>query len=348
MNPRVAILWLNYNSAPIFHIVEKSLRSLAELDYDNFHVYIIDNGSNDGSIEKICKLVKNDQKLRSCSTIVRLGTNLGFTGAIDVVWQHVKDLDFNYLALLNNDVIVEPESLKKLVEFLEARPDVCGVQGILLLGGGRKVDCFGCYVDSLLESISFMYLHNVDEVPRRGLYVTYCTGAYSLYNIQHLKQITTKTGDLFPKWAFAYWDDDYLGMKGWTMGYKFCAIPIIAGRHCRSLTFRRVKTLQTYFVRRNYIAKALSVRTIEKFFALYRGIRICLHKGKKERLYLRMLYDGFRLWKKVHTCFDFSRMPIIRYPISEVVKFCLVYRLRASKLDDFVTKQVLENYSFRY
>ena len=83
--PKVSIIWLNYNSYHILKIVSKSIESLIKLDYPNYEIIIVDNGSNDGSFEEIKKIVqkfKNLYKKFPTIKMVRLRTNLGFTGGI--------------------------------------------------------------------------------------------------------------------------------------------------------------------------------------------------------------------------------------------------------------------------
>jgi len=54
--PPVSILWLNYNSFPFINIVLESLQGIQNLDYPNYELIIVDNGSTDGSL-KIIKML---------------------------------------------------------------------------------------------------------------------------------------------------------------------------------------------------------------------------------------------------------------------------------------------------
>lgn len=109
-SPHVAILILCYNAVAW---LERCLESVSATRYDNFRVYLLDNGSTDGSLS----LVK---RRFPWVEVIEHGTNLGFCegnnrgiaialadGASDIV-------------LLNPDTWVEPDWLTPLVGLAEA------------------------------------------------------------------------------------------------------------------------------------------------------------------------------------------------------------------------------------
>jgi glycosyltransferase involved in cell wall biosynthesis len=53
MQLKVSIVWLNYNSAKFLGLVLRSLKSLFDLDYDDYEIIIVDNASTDGSFKAI-------------------------------------------------------------------------------------------------------------------------------------------------------------------------------------------------------------------------------------------------------------------------------------------------------
>jgi len=114
--PKVSVIWLNYNSIHAIDIAFKSLEAVANLNYPNFELIIVDNGSTDGSAQIIEKIVY--EKLRSKMNVkfVRLKRNLGFTGGNNIGYR-LKDPDSKYIMLTHNDVIPYPKSLRLLVEF---------------------------------------------------------------------------------------------------------------------------------------------------------------------------------------------------------------------------------------
>jgi glycosyltransferase involved in cell wall biosynthesis len=64
--PKISIIWLNYNSSRILPIVLKSLESIINLNYPSskFELIVVDNGSTDGSFEKLRSLLPEKVPLR--------------------------------------------------------------------------------------------------------------------------------------------------------------------------------------------------------------------------------------------------------------------------------------------
>ena len=72
--PRVSIIILNWNS---YEVTMDCLLSLQKIDYSNFEIVLVDNGSVDGSPEK---LLENAPEIR----MIRNAANLGFAGGCNV------------------------------------------------------------------------------------------------------------------------------------------------------------------------------------------------------------------------------------------------------------------------
>jgi GT2 family glycosyltransferase len=108
--PRVSIIILNWNS---YEVTLDCLLSLRKIDYPNFEIILVDNGSVDGSPEK---LLENVSEIR----LIRNATNLGFAGGCNVGIRNALRRGTDYLLLLNNDTIVAPDFLTQLVRFTES------------------------------------------------------------------------------------------------------------------------------------------------------------------------------------------------------------------------------------
>jgi GT2 family glycosyltransferase len=108
--PRVSIIILNWNS---YEVTLDCLLSLRKIDYSNFEVVLVDNGSVDESSEK---LLANAPEIQ----LIRNATNLGFAGGCNVGMRDALRRGTDYVLLLNNDTIVAPDFLSHLVRVAES------------------------------------------------------------------------------------------------------------------------------------------------------------------------------------------------------------------------------------
>jgi GT2 family glycosyltransferase len=165
--PRVHVLLVNYGGWPD---TLECLESVFRLDYPDFRVIVCDNGSTDGSLDRIQAWADGrlaapsteDERLRRLScppvqkplsyetydragaeqggsessdarlVLVQSGANLGFAGGNNVGLRYLlARAEGGYVWLLNNDTVVACDALRKLVEVAEADPTI-GVVGARL------------------------------------------------------------------------------------------------------------------------------------------------------------------------------------------------------------------------
>lgn len=116
----VAVVVLTYNK---LEDTLECLESVVRLDYPSFETILVDNHSTDGSIEKIVARFPGIHCVRNAE-------NFGVAGGRNAGWEFVsKNLSCDYLFFLDNDVVLTPDSLTRLVKVLEARAEVgiaCG------------------------------------------------------------------------------------------------------------------------------------------------------------------------------------------------------------------------------
>lgn len=127
----IAVLVLNFNGK---HFLEVCFLSLLKNNFFPFDIYLIDNHSTDGSVE-FTKTRFPEIK------IIRYETNLGFARAYDRI---IRQLDYKYLVLLNNDTAVESGWLEALYSVAEENPRVaaCGSK-ILMMHNRQLIDHAG-------------------------------------------------------------------------------------------------------------------------------------------------------------------------------------------------------------
>ena len=106
--PSVTVIVLNWNGKDL---TVECLESLQQVNYSNFNILVVDNGSTDGSVE----LLK--EKFPEVSILV-LEKNLGYAGGNNRGFDSLKPDQPEYVIFLNNDTIVDENFIGPLVKQL--------------------------------------------------------------------------------------------------------------------------------------------------------------------------------------------------------------------------------------
>lgn len=104
--PKVSIIVLTWNN---YTDTKECIESLVKITYPNYEIVVVDNGSQDGSIQKIHLEFPN-------LTYIFNKENLGFTGGNNVGMKYAVESGTEFLLVLNNDTTVKNDFLEPLVE----------------------------------------------------------------------------------------------------------------------------------------------------------------------------------------------------------------------------------------
>ena len=130
---RYAIIIVNYRTASL---VCACLHSLcAEIQTNSGSVVVVDNNSEDGSIEYLDATIKA-QGWERWVTLLPQGYNGGFAAGNNVAIRHLlgQEVSTDYVMLLNPDTIVRAGAVERLAHFLFEHPEV-GIVGAQLENG---------------------------------------------------------------------------------------------------------------------------------------------------------------------------------------------------------------------
>jgi len=173
MTPKVCIVLVNYKTwRDTIECMESILRS----DYRNYQIVVVENGSGDESWDQMLRWARGEYQHEIStanplmhlshppvhkpllyfradaaeSASLRLGpldgimpilfiksaANLGFAGGNNVGMRYALNSDFDYVWLLNNDTVIESDSIRELVAYSEVKRekgDTVGIVGSKLL-----------------------------------------------------------------------------------------------------------------------------------------------------------------------------------------------------------------------
>ncbi|NON61557.1 glycosyltransferase [Acidianus sp. DSM 29099] len=211
---KVSIFVVYYNSTKISDLVTESLKSLKDLDYPNYEVILVDNGSTDSTL----KLLK--EKSPSFFKVVRSEKNLYFGGGNNLAMKY-SSKEAKWFYTVNPDAIPYSTSLKDLMERMEGERNVIASQGMILTDK-KKIDT-GRFVS---DAGSVIRLHNWLD-PKKEYFVTYATGAMMLLR----SDVYRRRGFIFHEVPLLYFDSNILGIEAYNMGFKVRYYPIETGYH---------------------------------------------------------------------------------------------------------------------
>jgi GT2 family glycosyltransferase len=109
-HPCIHICLVNWNQ---YDDTAECLESLRLIAYPRYQVLVIDNGSTDGSCDRLMSEFP-------WATYLRNDENIGFAGGNNVGIQYALDHETDYVFLLNNDTVVDPQVLEKLIVVAES------------------------------------------------------------------------------------------------------------------------------------------------------------------------------------------------------------------------------------
>ena len=224
--PHVTIVILNWNRKAD---TLECLDSLARMDYPSFSIVVVDNGSTDGSPDAFERWSRDNLAV----TLIRNAENRGFVRGSNQGMRHALSTDTDYVFLLNNDTVVEPDVLTMLVQAAERAGDT-GMVGpkIYQHGKGTVLDSAGTRAIPWLAQ-GFLIGHGeVDQ----GQYdhpgdLPYVTGTALLVKRAVLEEVGPMDEDYF-----CYFDDFDWGLKARKAGYRLLLVPKAVIHHKGSQT----------------------------------------------------------------------------------------------------------------
>ena len=118
--PKVSIIILNWNG---LEDTIECLESLKKITHPNYEVIVVDNGSEGNDAQML------QERFGDYIHIIRNDKNYGFAGGANIGMRYVlNNSAADYVLLLNNDTVVDPEFLTELVKVAEADPAI-GITG---------------------------------------------------------------------------------------------------------------------------------------------------------------------------------------------------------------------------
>ena len=194
------------------------LNSVSRINYPAFSIVVVDNGSTDGSPDSIEKW----SHLNSPVKLIRNSKNRGFVAGSNQAMRFALTTLTNYMFLLNNDTIVEPNILTHLVAEAEQDADI-GMVGPKIYQHGQNliIDSVGTKTLNWLAQ-AFLVGHNEKDTGQYDITgdMPYITGTALL-----VKRSVLHTTGLMDEDYFNYFYDYDWGFRACMDGFRLKIVP---------------------------------------------------------------------------------------------------------------------------
>lgn len=286
-SPKVSIIVLTTNA---LKMTFEQLSNISKLDTGKFKVecLIVDNGSKDGTEEKLknYKLPNMDYKF------IETGENLGFSGGNNIGIKDAMDRNSDYVILMNNDLILPKDILIKLVDFMQANPDIGIASPKMYFAKGYEFhkDVYKesdkgkviWYAGGVIDRNNVYSSHRgVDEIDR-GQYdrtedTDFANGATAIVRCEVIKKVGYLDRSLF-----LYWEDADFSERVRRSGYRVVYYPKTYMWHkVSSSTGGSGSPTNDYFLTRNRLYFAKRYSNFRTKFAVWRDTIKLVVVGRK-------------------------------------------------------------------
>ena len=281
MNLKIAIIILNWNG---FSDTVECLNSLKKLEYKNYKVLLVDNGSanNEGIRLKemfpIVHLIQNE-------------TNRGFAGGNNDGINWALENGFEYIVNLNNDCIVEKNWLTNLIEGLKISNADFGSSRIMFYPKTNLICSDGDIIFPDGAAIPENRNKTYTETAKIKAIFSAC-GAGSIYSSECLKSMRIKNNQFFDELYFAYYEDVDLGIRLNIKSYKGISVPEAVVYHKHSATAGKYSSLKIFHSEKNRMLNEILNYPI---YLIFFGELFCALK-----IFLLLVYPVFNKKSKGH------------------------------------------------
>jgi len=321
MNPEVNIIILNWNG---WEDSIECLESLYQNKYDNYKVILVDNGSQDNSLERIKEYCKGELKISSTFfnyqknnkpiklieldenetdknvniidenlILIKNSQNQGFAKGNNIgINFALNNYNSDYILLLNNDTVVDPDFLTELIitaesdekfGFVGPKTYLYDNENVIQAAGGGNIDFL------LGESHEVAFMEKDEKKFDKNIEIEYVGGSCLLVK----REVIEKIG-LIDENYFMYWEDVDWCFSGREAGYK--SIYCFKSKIWHKYGMSSQNYFKTYYHNRNrvyFMKKHASKKYYQKFRTHY------LKEVLKESGYQLIYQRNWKLFKSL-------------------------------------------------
>ncbi len=234
---------LNYRTADQTWLATRSIQTSTVTS----QVWVVDNGSEDGSLERLSVTLPD-------VTVLDAGRNLGFAGGCNVGIRAALEAGARFVLLVNSDAVLAPDALAKLIDIAAAHPDA-GILAPVILSREEPDRVASAGIRFSLTTGRMRHLAAGEPLSRlphaTALPVDAVSGCVMLIRREALE----KAG-LFDDAFFFSFEDIELCLRMRKAGFEVLCVPGAVAYHEGGRSIGRTSPQRVYFAARNHLRVA--------------------------------------------------------------------------------------------
>ena len=304
----VSAIVVNYRRADMTVACLAALREALDRLDGATEVVVVDNGSCDGSVDAI-------RAAEPEATVVALPEYLGFPSGAS---EGIRNSRGDWIALINNDVIVEPGALAEMLAVGESAPDIGSVAAQMRFAGAPDViNAAGIGVDRLGIAHDRLLGQPLSAGEERPVEVFGACGGAAL----HRRRMLDEVGGMDESYFFAL-DDVDLSWRARMAGWRCLYAPAAVVYHHHGATTAHGSDVKYFHVGLNRVrtlAKNADGRALRRYGLLALGYDLAYvgYAAVVDRTLapLRGRLRGLREWRSYRRAGQRLRRPVELEPV---------------------------------
>jgi hypothetical protein len=243
MNKLVVTL-VNWNGRDM---LEECLESVQRQSFQNFSMIIVDNGSDDGSVEFLRKNYADIE-------LIEFDHNTGFAYPHTVaIKKALQDPQVEYILTLNNDTALDPDFFAEMVAAAQRHPEAGSIQGkVVNFYDESLIDCTGILVHWDMSAVNRGQGKKDTGQYAKEEEIFGPSASAALYRREALEKTQLPNGDIFDSSYFAYYEDVDLAWRLRLAGYSSWYTPKAIIKHIHSATGVSHSPFKAFHIHRNH------------------------------------------------------------------------------------------------